>query len=160
MLLQSIDGFIAEGDNDNLSWGSSEDKKFFKEKSTEIGNIVMGYKTYTTMPPKVFETRNWFILAEDQNNNTNNVRFINGDVKDIVARLESQGIKELLVAGGSNVYSQFINADLIDEMFITIAPVVLGKGIRAFNSDKIRKFKLVDKSDLTDQEIVLHYTKI
>lgn len=161
MLLQSIDGFIAEGNDDNLSWGSSEDKRFFKEKSTEIGNIIMGFTTYKTMPPKVFETRNWFILAENENDSDKeNIKFVSGDIKNIIKNLEEQGIEKLLIGGGSNVYSQFINAELVDEMFITIAPVVLGSGIRAFNSNAIRKFKLEETSNLTDQEIVLHYTKL
>ncbi|MBS1490801.1 MAG: dihydrofolate reductase family protein [Bacteroidetes bacterium] len=40
--------------------------------------------------------------------------------------------KDIRIQGGANTIQQFLNAGLIDEFFIHIAPVFLGSGIRLF----------------------------
>lgn len=41
--------------------------------------------------------------------------------------------KDIRIQGGANTIQQFLNAGLIDEFFIHIAPVFLGSGIRLFD---------------------------
>lgn len=40
--------------------------------------------------------------------------------------------KDIRIQGGANTIQQYLNAGLVDEMFIHIAPVFLGSGIRLF----------------------------
>jgi len=47
------------------------------------------------------------------------------------ARQSANG-KDIRIQGGANTIQQFLNAGLIDEFFIHIAPVFLGSGIRLF----------------------------
>jgi len=52
--------------------------------------------------------------------------------------LHSDGIKHIYVDGGATI-SQFLNMGLIDQLIISIIPVVLGSGIPLFskiNDDK------------------------
>jgi dihydrofolate reductase len=41
--------------------------------------------------------------------------------------------KDIRIQGGANTIQQFLNAALVDEFFIRIAPVFLGSGIRLFD---------------------------
>jgi dihydrofolate reductase len=45
---------------------------------------------------------------------------------------EAAGEKDVRVAGGANTVQQFIEAGLVDEIQIHLAPVLLGEGIRLF----------------------------
>lgn len=64
-----------------------------------------------------------------------------------MARESAKG-KDIRIQGGANTIQQFLNAGLIDEFFIHIAPVFLGSGIRLFEGiDK-------DKYDLTIAEVI------
>jgi dihydrofolate reductase len=43
------------------------------------------------------------------------------------------GDKDVVIAGGANTIQQFVNAGLINELQIHIAPVLLGDGVRLFD---------------------------
>jgi dihydrofolate reductase len=51
--------------------------------------------------------------------------------------IASAGDKNVAVAGGANAIQQYLNAGLIDELQIHVAPVLLGGGVRLF--DDVRK---------------------
>jgi dihydrofolate reductase len=60
--------------------------------------------------------------------------FLSGDIRDAVSTaLEAADGKDLLVLGGT-IAEQCIRADLLDEILIHIAPVLLGDGIPLFRS--------------------------
>jgi riboflavin biosynthesis pyrimidine reductase len=57
--------------------------------------------------------------------------------------------------GGANVIQQCLNADLIDEFTVHIAPVVLGAGIRLFD-DLDRSRFAVEIVDAVHSDPVVH----
>lgn len=63
---------------------------------------------------------------------------------EIVSRLEGEGIKGAYIDGGAVIQS-FLAAGLINEMIITIVPIILGKGISLFGSkNTMQKLRLLD----------------
>ena len=75
--------------------------------------------------------------------------FINDGIHSALekARISAKE-KDIRIQGGANTIQQFLNAGLIDEFFIHIAPVFLGSGIRLFEGiDK-------DKYDLQIAEVI------
>jgi len=60
--------------------------------------------------------------------------FINEGLESALskARQSAKG-KDIRIQGGANTIQQFLNAGLVDEFFIHIAPVFLGTGIRLFD---------------------------
>lgn len=60
--------------------------------------------------------------------------FINDGIQSALEKArESAKGKDIRIQGGANTIQQFLNAGLIDEFFIHIAPVFLGSGIRLFD---------------------------
>ncbi len=59
----------------------------------------------------------------------------NIDLKDALLKLAKLGIASIMVEGGAVTYNGFLKQKLVVEVFIFIAPKVMGKGITAF-SDK------------------------
>ncbi len=59
----------------------------------------------------------------------------NIDLKDALIKIAKLGIASVMVEGGAATYDGFLKQRLVDEVFIFIAPKVMGKGITAF-SDK------------------------
>ena len=59
------------------------------------------------------------------------VEMYTGDIMALIQRLESEGHKHAYVDGGATIQA-FINLELINEMTITRAPVLLGEGIPLF----------------------------
>ena len=58
---------------------------------------------------------------------------------------QAAGGKDVALAGGAHAAQQYLAAGLVDEMEISLAPVLLGAGARLFDSvgDELRKFELV-----------------
>lgn len=48
------------------------------------------------------------------------------DLQDLLHQLGKRGIKSIMVEGGSQVITSFIEAHLVDQMIITIAPCLIG----------------------------------
>jgi dihydrofolate reductase len=59
--------------------------------------------------------------------------FVTGGIEDALARAkEAAGKKNVIVMGGADVLRQYLAAGLVDELTLTIAPVLLGAGKRLF----------------------------
>lgn len=51
------------------------------------------------------------------------------DLHAVVHDLDAKGIKRLLVEGGSLIGSAFLQADLVDELQVSVAPFFVGQGL-------------------------------
>jgi riboflavin-specific deaminase-like protein len=48
------------------------------------------------------------------------------DLETLLRRLQNQGVERLLVEGGAETNGSFLDADVVDELYLTIAPTLLG----------------------------------
>jgi len=72
------------------------------------------------------------------------------------AKQAAQG-KDVRIQGGVNTIQQFLNAGLIDEFTIHIAPVILGSGIRLFDNIDRNKFD-IQISQVLPSDLTTHIT--
>jgi riboflavin biosynthesis pyrimidine reductase len=75
------------------------------------------------------------------------------------------GVKRLHILGGSEINAQFLSADLVDELFLTIAPKVkLGRGLPTYAGgepipkDQLQQYRLVEHHVIAD-EVFLRYRR-
>ena len=64
-MMQSLNGFIAKNQNDDLKWGSSADKKLYKSLSLEYGTVILGKNTYLAMPKIAFKGRQAVVIVRN-----------------------------------------------------------------------------------------------
>lgn len=81
------------------------------------------------------------------------------DIKKIIKILAEQKITSLLVEGGSDIFTQFLDEDLFDEVIILQTPKILGRGIGFSNLIKMKNLQLL-KTDKLGQDIKLVYGRI
>ncbi|MFA7288124.1 MAG: bifunctional diaminohydroxyphosphoribosylaminopyrimidine deaminase/5-amino-6-(5-phosphoribosylamino)uracil reductase RibD [Melioribacteraceae bacterium] len=88
------------------------------------------------------------------------VKVIQGetDISSILKNLGREKITSLLIEGGSNIFSQFIDSEMYDELILLIAPKILGAGLPSFISEKTHKLKLIT-SERLGEDIKLVYRK-
>jgi dihydrofolate reductase len=162
----SLDGFIARPDG-GLDWllnlDDPEDDYGFAEFIDKIDAIVMGRKTFETMLN--FDewpyTKPMFVLSTTIQNIPSRLHgkvevLRGGDPRVIVEELNSRGFENLYIDGGQTI-QRFLRDDLIHEMIITTASVIIGEGIPLFNglSGDI-KFKC-KKVEVLNPYLVKHY---
>lgn len=87
------------------------------------------------------------------------------EIADILKSLYKLGYHSLLVEGGANIYSQFADKDLFDEINLFIAPKILGKGISSFRDYQIKKLEnakevTLKEIKILDKDLLLIYKNI
>jgi 5-amino-6-(5-phosphoribosylamino)uracil reductase len=81
----------------------------------------------------------------------------------IVAQLAKLGVQNLLIEAGGNLIYQFLRADLIDELYVTLCPTVIGDqkapaivSGTGFPKKTMKRLKLLSAKPVGD-EVYLHY---
>ena len=70
-----------------------------------------------------------------------NVEVENGDLATVVQALKNQPGKDILVYGGADFVSSLITLNLIDEYYIIVCPVAIGKGLTIFKEQQVLKLE-------------------
>ncbi len=159
----TADGFIAQSkEQSSLAWTSREDTRFFVQKTKEIGVVIMGATTFETIQPKhlPFSGRTVIVLSRSKTYSQydpKDVRAESGTIQEVLEKLEKQNVTQVVLAGGSSVYTQFMQAGLVDELFLTVEPIVFGSGVKLFSDEALTKLHLSEVLDLSDQTKVFHY---
>lgn len=133
----SIDGFIDDIDGSS-DWVSDADWTEFARYIKEKKAIIMGRKTYEVgiesfpydCDLNVVMTRDKTLIDTMQDKEKS--LFTNQSPEEIIKLLKEKGFKECLVIGGGDINSQFLSKGLIDEIVLSIHPLVLGKGLKIF----------------------------
>lgn len=138
----SIDGFIATA-KDDLAWllefdGFDGGKESYETFMDGVGCIVMGGETFAWLMKH--EPGNWpypstpcyvFSRHEYAAPPGSDVTFVRGPVQEFIADFKADaGQKNVWVVGGGNLAAQFADAGWLDEIILSVIPVVLGDGKR------------------------------
>lgn len=137
----SLDGFIARKDGD-IDWltqfANDEAIHAYKEFINRIDAIVIGRGTFE----KVLTFSSWpyeknvFVLSNSikqlPDTLKDKVILLSMKPEELLRYLSSLGFSTIYVDGG-RVIQDFLKKDLIDEMIIAKAPILIGSGIPLFN---------------------------
>ncbi|HEX2496376.1 MAG TPA: dihydrofolate reductase family protein [Gaiellaceae bacterium] len=74
---------------------------------------------------------------------TTTFTFVDGVEEAVAQAREAAGEKDVQVSGGASVAQQALDAGLLDELRIHVAPVLLGSGVRLFDAPQRRPIELV-----------------
>lgn len=165
-MMQSLDGIIARSIDDDLSWGSSEDKKLYKKFTTEFGTVIVGSTTFEQMPKIAFKNRLCIVLTRDKSKyseylENSNFVFLEPKPNKVIEYLESKNIDKAVIIGGSKINSLFLRANLVDEIFVTLSPRIFGSGVRIFGDSSLDiKMELKSFEKISDNELLLNYKVI
>ncbi len=80
------------------------------------------------------------------------------DPAELLGDLEARGFKEVAICGGSHIYSMFMKAKLVDTLYLTIEPIIFGKGVRLFDEDLLAHLKLVACGQTESGALLLEYS--
>ena len=159
----TIDGKIAKYPGHNVDWTSKEDKQFFRAETKKAGAVIFGSTTYRAigrpMPDRlnIVMTRNPADFANEENAGL--LEFTSNAPEKILAALGAREFSTVVIGGGSEIYSLFLQAGLIDEICLTIAPKIFGKGVSLFKEIEIDKIELelIEVRKLGEGEVLVRY---
>lgn len=161
----ALDGYIAD-ENDQLSFldpfhETELAKKSYQDLLDRTDVLFIGRKTYDVISNLVTEwpypNHQTYVFTSKPDADIKNITFTSKDIKELIGELEVKPGKDIWVVGGGKLVQSLIERDLIDEYHITIAPILLGRGVPLFHEVKnLINLKLI-KSEYADQLTMLIY---
>ena len=130
----TIDGKLARDEHHFVDWSSPEDKRLFFSTTKKAGVLIVGHNTFRTFPSPL-PGRLHVVLTRDTSDKVDVpgvVEYTSKAPHEIVAGLEARGYSEAVMAGGAGANALFLEAGLIDEIWLTIEPLIFGTGIDLF----------------------------
>src|SRR4051812_10456416 len=155
----SLDGFIAESD-DTIDWllgysgtfageglppGPMSPGGSYERFYDNVGALISGSATYEFVLGHIAGGGEWpyagkpyWVLSSrdlpSPEGAEDDVHILNAKVTDVIDDMRSAvGARDIWVVGGGSVASQFADEGLLDELHLTVVPVVIGSGKPLFN---------------------------
>ena len=145
-VVASLDGFIARKDN-SISWldgngsvyqaGVSISQEEIADFIKSIDCYVLGSRTYEHALELGWvygDTPTVVVTGRKLTSTRKSVEFYSGDLKALVHEKLSPRYRNIWLVGGAMLSQRFLELGLVDEIRLTVAPVLLGDGLRLFGS--------------------------
>jgi len=167
-VVASLDGFIAKKDN-TISWMDTSDvyERGVNDDGAEvlqsIDCYVLGSRTYEHAlelgwpygdTPTVVVTKRKLPCTRKT------VEFYSGDLKRLAGEILAPRYRNIWLVGGAMLGQSFLKLELVDEIRLMIAPVILGDGLHLFgDSGTEQKWHLKNVVGYRNGYVELSYTR-
>lgn len=174
----TLDGFVA-GPNGESDWmiRSNEGRKIINALIDSSDMILMGRKMTDgfmnywenivgnqpespefTFAKKMVDTPKVVFSRTLAKSAWTNTVLAKGNLTDEIANLKNQNGKDIIVYGGADFVASLIKENLIDEYYLVVHPVILGKGMTISHKTENRlNLKLVESERFDSGVVLLHY---
>jgi len=170
-VVSSLDGFIATKDN-SVEWLNSPPGAYPRGVSEEsaaemvkaIDCYVLGSRTYEhalQLGWPYGDTPTVVVTTRQLPSTKQNVEFYSGDLKILADEILAPRFQNVWLVGGAAVCQTFLKLGLVDEIRLSIAPTLLGAGLRLFEDPGIeQRWGLKDVTAYDTGFVELLYSKV
>lgn len=158
-----MDGFIA-GPNGEYDWCLTDADYGMTDFLSSVDSTLMGGNSYRLLleygPPYPGFT-NYVFTRTEKSSRYPNVKLISDhNIPVFVSELRQTDGKDIWLFGGAEIIHILLENDLIDELLLSVHPVLLGDGLRLFGKlNERRHFTLVDSISYRSGLVHLIYKK-
>jgi len=164
-LAVSLDGYI-EGPNGEYDWCFTDqdygmtafmhriDSIFIGRKSFELAQSMGGESPLEGVKTFVFSNTLKSVEAKD-------TVLVSGEWVAEVEKIKQAPGKDIWLFGGAVLTTSFLNEDLVDELRLSVHPILLGSGKLLFQQlGERKKLKLMEAKTYDSGLVSLKYTRI
>ena len=130
----SLDCYIAREDG-GIDWLYTDADYGYEKFYDSIDTIIMGRKSYEqslTFDVYPYKGKKVYVFTRKKvrrKNNEQDCEYIDTNIQDFVTNLTQLIGKDIWLLGGGEIVSVLLNAGLVDEIILSIHPIILGTGI-------------------------------
>ncbi len=165
----SLDGYIAKP-NDDLSFLKAVEKEGedygYAAFTATIDTIILGRKTYDWVVREIGSSqydkgdRDVYVITRTARPSVGRTTFYTESLAALVQQLKAKTGKNIYCDGGAEVITELLKNDLIDELIISVVPVLLGSGTRLFKDGRPEQaLELVSAKSFETGLTQLHYKR-
>ncbi|MDR0264233.1 MAG: dihydrofolate reductase family protein [Sphingobacterium sp.] len=168
-IAMSVDGYIAKP-NDDLSFLNIVEKEGedygYSDFIDTIDTLIVGRKTYEYVLKNIGAShydngqRDVYVITRTARPHVGRTMFYSGDLVNLIAELKSGKGKNIYCDGGAEIINELLKHDVIDELIISVIPILLGDGTRLFQEGRPEQLlKLITTKTFETGLVQLHYVK-
>ena len=162
-LAVSLENYI-EGPNGEFDWCFTDQDYGMSQFLESVDTILFGRKSYELMlqfEADPYPGKTKYVFSNTLQTGVPDTEVVTGDVAAVVDRIRRQPGKNIWLFGGADLVTSFLNANLIDELQLSVHPIVLGQGKPLFADIRERKhFRLTDTKTFDTGLVQLFYERI
>lgn len=156
VMVSSVDGIVSRQSQESVkTWTSIEDQHHLIEIVRKCDAVITGRKSFTKRIAEV----PYYVYSRSQKSTDEDkaggLFFTEKDPTALLEELQNLQFEEVLLLGGPEINSLFLNAKLVDEIIITIEPKLFGKGKHLASSEFELDLKLIDLKKLNKNGTLL-----
>ncbi len=148
-MVSSLDGIIAKNDN-SVSWLNDSGDVYEEGVSYDsaadvvkaIDCFVLGSRTYEhalQIGWPYGDTPTVVLTSRELPSTRKSVEFHSGDLQRFVEEILAPRYHNIWLVGGAILCQSFLRLDLVDEIRLSIVPILLGDGLRLFDNSPTEK---------------------
>lgn len=141
----SLDGYIAR-ESGEIDWLFTDQDYGYTDFSAQVDTLIMGNKTYQqvlSFDEYPYEDKEVFVFSKTQSGTTHNqAKFVNSNWVNFTKTLRQSHGGNIWLVGGAQLIHFFLQQGFIDELILSIHPIILGSGIPLIVNDSSLETKL------------------
>jgi len=154
----SLDGYIA-GPDDDLSWLFTDADYGFSRFYGHIDTLVMGRGTYDvvrTFGEWPYPGKRTIIVSRsvEAKIDTPDTQLYSADLPTLMKQLESENCQNVWLVGGGELVRSFLEQGLLDQISVSMHPILLGTGVPLFPGGFRRTMLLLKDTMVFDGGLV------
>lgn len=130
----SLDGYIA-GPNGEIDWLFTDQDYGYTAFFAGVDSVVMGRKTYDlclTFGEYPYQNMPNYVWSRTRSGTDGHATFVSGDLAELLKKLKQKEGKTIWLVGGSALVGEALRHDLLEELILSVHPVMLGDGVPLF----------------------------
>lgn len=160
----SLDGYIAKP-NDDLSFlylVAKEGEDYgYNDFIATVDTVILGRKTYDWVVNQVdfpHADKDAYIITRTPRPSIGKTHFYTGNLKELVITLKKEAGKSIFCDGGAEIVHELLKEELIDELIISVIPILVGEGTKLFkDSHPEQVLALISCKPFDTGLVQLHY---
>jgi dihydrofolate reductase len=157
-IASSLDGYIAR-ENGDIDWLPENTASGYDDFIKSVDTVIMGKTTYDqilTFGDYPYKDKKSFVFTRNDQNKDENTEFVSNVEKFVKGGFPGTG-ENIWLVGGAEIIVSFLKQRVVDEIIISVIPILLGKGIPLFkNIENEINLELI-KTEKYDRLVGLHY---
>jgi dihydrofolate reductase len=131
-LAVSLDSYI-EGPNGEYDWCFTDQDYGLKEFFNRVDSVFMGRRSYelvqnTEGNPDWMPPMKEYIFSNTLKKVKPGATLVSGDIVTRISEIKQEEGKDIWLFGGAELTATLMNAKLVDELWLSVHPILLGSG--------------------------------
>lgn len=163
-IASSLDSFIATPSGD-VNWLFTDKDYGFSDFFAGVDTVLIGRKTYDQslgFEADPYPGKAVYVFSRSHPPLTKGlVNYVQDGITDLIHTLRTSPGKDIWLVGGAELTKLFLEKDWIDEIVLSIHPLILGEGIPLFPPQSIpfKTFQLQDVQSFESGLVQLCYER-